>query len=66
MSIQQLLFNFNDFLFHVGTCPSGQMTCVLDDACVSVTKMCDGIADCKAGEDELFCAPAGKYERDPY
>ena len=53
-------------MFHVGTCPSGQMTCVLDDACVSVTKMCDGIADCKAGEDELFCAPAGKYERDPY
>ncbi|CAC5388447.1 unnamed protein product [Mytilus coruscus] len=50
-----ILFKHLELAHEICVCPPGQFTCLLDDACVPASKVCDEIAECKAAEDEYFC-----------
>lgn len=54
--IYVIFYNFS-FLFtsfSVTTCSGDQFRC-LDGICLSIDKRCNGIADCRNGEDESQC-----------
>ena len=51
------LINFSFFFilsFSVTTCSGDQFRC-LDGICLNIDKRCNGIADCRNGEDENQC-----------